>query len=61
MFDEDIEIRKKKAVFSPANLEKMSIDEINDYMDDLDDEIYRCKKDIVKKKSHMESASSFFR
>lgn len=59
MFDDDLEPRKPKKTLK--NLEPMSIDELNAYINDMKEEIARTEAEITRKKSHMTAASSLFK
>lgn len=59
MFDDDLEPRKPKKTLK--NLEPMSIDELNAYINDMKEEIARTEAEINRKKSHMTAASSLFK
>jgi len=61
MFDDDCQPAKSKELFTPINLENLSIDEIKNYIDELKSEIIRCDNDIENKKKHMDIASSIFK
>jgi len=45
----------------PRDLENLSIDELNDYINDLKAEITRVEGDIDKKKTSQDAASSIFK
>jgi len=57
--DED-ELPRPKLVVT-RNLERMSIDELNDYIAELEAEIARVRADIKKKQSVMAAGDAFFR
>ncbi len=59
MFDDENEPRKKPTSFK--NLERLSLDELDEYIVELKVEIVRVEEDIKKKKAKMEAASSFFK
>ncbi len=59
MFDEDLEPQKEKP--KPKNLENMSIDEMEAYIEDMKTEIIRVEEEIGRKKTHMDAASSAFK
>ncbi len=59
MFLDDLP-RPKTATF-PRNLENLSIDELQAYIQDLEEEIERVKQDIGKKRASIEAAAAFFR
>lgn len=56
---EDLEPRKTKP--KPKNLEPLSVDELNEYIRELEAEIERVKADISKKQAHMNAAAAFFK
>ena len=45
----------------PKDLEPMSLNELKEYIEGLQDEIVRAEAEITRKKAHMESASSVFK
>lgn len=59
MFDDDLDPKTKKA--ARKNLEPMSIDELEHYIDSMHAEIERVRAEIAKKKAHQQAASSFFK
>lgn len=59
MFDDALEPRKKQATLK--NLEPMSVDELQHYVEELKAEIVRAEADIAKKKAYASAASSFFK
>ena len=59
MFDEDLEPRKQKS--APKNLENMSVDELEEYIEELKAEIVRVEDDIDKKKGSLAAADSVFK
>lgn len=59
MFLDDLP-RPKTDTF-PRNLENLSIDELQAYIQDLEAEIERVKQDIGKKRASIEAAAAFFR
>lgn len=59
MFDDEMEPRKKQAALK--NLEPMSVDELQHYVEDLKAEIARADAEISKKKAYASAASSFFK
>ena len=61
MFDEEIERPKVKAVFEPLNLENFSVDELEQYVADLESEVVRVKADMDKKKASAAAANAFFK
>ncbi len=59
MFDENLP--KKKSNDFPRNLEQLSVDDLNGYVDELKAEIDRVELDIQQKKASKDAASSFFK
>lgn len=59
MFDDDLEPQKKPE--KKKNLEPMSVDELENYIQDMKEEIARTEEEIKKKKAHMDAASSVFK
>jgi uncharacterized small protein (DUF1192 family) len=59
MFDE--ELPQKKEVSITRNLEPLSLDELAHYITELQGEITRTEAEIMRKKAHMDSASSIFK
>ncbi len=59
MFDEELETQKKTPKLK--GLEPMSIDELNNYIQEMTEEIERVKQEIGRKNAHMDAASSFFK
>ncbi len=59
MFDDDLDPKKKPSKLK--NLEPMSVDELQDYVEALKAEILRAEADIAKKKAYSQAASSFFK
>jgi len=58
MFD-DAPMKKEHNI--TRNLEPLSIDELTLYIKELNAEIARTEAEILKKKAHMDSASSIFK
>ncbi len=58
MFDDEDARKKPKSV---KDLEPLSLDELTQYIEDLEEEIVRTKAEIERKKAHMEAASSVFK
>lgn len=58
MFDEE-EFGKKPA--QKKDLEPFSLDELDDYVEQLKEEITRTQEEKKRKKAHMASASSVFK
>lgn len=59
MFEDDLDPRKPKKILKP--LDNYSIDELKEYIENLKSEIDRSEKEIIKKQTHMNAASSFFK
>lgn len=57
--DEDLEPRKKPATLRP--LDKMSVDELRDYIASMKVEIARVEAEIARKEAHRAAADTFFR
>ncbi|HKO08538.1 MAG TPA: DUF1192 domain-containing protein [Alphaproteobacteria bacterium] len=56
---EDLEPRKTKP--KPKNLDPLSVDELEDYIRELEAEIARVKGEIAKKSAHLNAAAAFFK
>lgn len=56
---EDLEPRKTKP--KPKNLDPLSVDELEDYIRELEEEIARAKGEIAKKSAHLNAAQAFFK
>ena len=56
---DDLEPRSKKP--QPKNLEKMSVDELEDYLAELEAEAERVRAEIAGKKDYLQGAQSFFK
>ena len=59
MLEEDLEPQKQTAKLK--NLEPMSIDELEAYIEDMKQEIVRTEQEIERKKAHIAAASSVFK
>ena len=59
MDTDDLEPQKKKPV--PRNLDIMSIEELNNYIDDMKTEIRRVEEKIAAKKAHLSAAAGLFK
>lgn len=59
MFDDDLDPKTKKP--KPRNLDPMSIEELEEYTEDLKAEIERVATEIAKKKAHKDAAASIFK
>lgn len=60
LFDDDMPT-PKKAVFTPADLEKLSIDELEAYIETLKGEIKRVQANIETKSNSKAAAEAFFK
>ena len=58
MFDDDLPGKKPP---QKRNLEPLSIDELEGYIDALGAEIERARGEIVRKQAHKSAADSFFK
>ena len=56
---DDLEPLKKKP--KPRDLDTMSIEDLNDYIADMETEIARVRAKINAKKSHAGAAAAFFK
>ncbi|MEX0807538.1 MAG: DUF1192 domain-containing protein [Dongiaceae bacterium] len=56
---EDLEPRKKQP--EKRNLERLSVDELHAYIEELREEIVRVEADIARKQSQFSVADSFFK
>lgn len=59
MFDDELEPQKQSPKLK--NLEPMSLDELQHYITEMQEEIKRAEAEIVRKKAHMDAASSVFK
>ena len=59
MLEEDLEPQKQSAKLK--NLEPMSVDELQAYIEEMKQEITRTEEEIKRKKAHMDAASSVFK
>ena len=59
MDDEDDIIRPKD--WKPRNLETLSIEQLEEYVAELEREILRVQADIAKKRAHISGAESLFK
>lgn len=59
IFDDDTEPKTKKKILKP--LDKFSIDELAEYIDDLKTEIIRAETEMGKKKKHMTAVDALFK
>lgn len=60
MFDEE-EIRPKTAGFTPRILDSLSVEELEEYITELQAEISRVQADIEGKKASISAAESVFK
>lgn len=58
MFDDELPLKKQVPV---KNLEPLSINELNAYIEELQAEIERVQADIKKKEAHKSAADTFFK
>ena len=58
--DEDLPIRKRTRL-EKLVLDTIGIDELRDYIGELNDEIARVEADIDRKQSHRSAADAFFK
>lgn len=58
IFDEDLEQKTKKS--KPKDLYDMSVDELREYIEKMQEEIARVEVEIEKKKKHKSSVDSLF-
>jgi len=56
-----IEFDEKTKVLKSINLDDFSIEDLNDYIDNLDSEIERAKVEINKREKTKEDAQKFFK
>ena len=59
MFDDDLDPQTKKT--KPKDLSVMSLEELQDYVQDLKNEIVRVEAEIDKKAAYSQQAESFFK
>jgi uncharacterized small protein (DUF1192 family) len=59
MDTDDLEPRSKKP--QKRNLEPMSVEELHDYIAELQAEIARVGEDIARKRKHLSAAESLFK
>lgn len=59
MDDDDLKPRKAKP--APRDLDPLSIEELNDYIAELEAEIERIRAHIAAKESHRSGAEAFFK
>lgn len=59
MFDDDLDPKTKR--LKPRSLDKLSIDDLQNYIADLKTEITRVEDDIAKKEAHKNAISNLFK
>ena len=59
--DDFLEIDEKKKTIKSLNLDDFSVEELTNYITQLDDEINRVKEEIVKKNNVIKEAKKFFK
>lgn len=59
MFDDDLDPKTKKP--KPRSLDKMSVEDLREYINDLKAEIARAEADIAKKQAHKDAAALLFK
>ena len=60
MFDEDLQKAKGDQVF-PRNLEDLSVEDLDEYIEELRSEITRVEQDRDKKKASVDAAAAIFK
>lgn len=58
MFDDDLDPRTKKPI--KKDLTKMSIEELEEYINAMKEEISRVEEEIKRKKAHRDAAAAAF-
>ena len=61
MFDDEIKIQPKRDQFVPCDLELLSVENMQDYIKELEAEIERVQKEIAKRGDHKAAAESVFK
>ena len=56
---DDLEPRKAKP--KPKNLDPMSVEDLQEYIEELKAEIRRVEENMAKKKAHLSAAASLFK
>ena len=56
-----IEIEEKKKTIKKLNLEDLSVEDLDKYIDELKEEIERVKIEFIKKSDSKEDAEKFFK
>lgn len=59
MFDDDLDPKTKR--LKPRSLDKLSVDDLREYIADLKAEITRVEDDISKKEAHKNAISNLFK
>lgn len=59
IFDEDTEPKNRKKTLKP--LDKLSVDELGEYLSDLRAEILRVEAEMGKKQKHLEAMDALFK
>lgn len=59
MFDDDLDPKTK--CLKPRSLDKLSVDDLREYITDLKAEITRVEDDISKKEAHKNAISNLFK
>ena len=59
--DDFLEIDEKKKTIKSLNLDDFSVEELTNYITQLEDEINRVKEEIVKKNNVIKEAKKFFK
>lgn len=55
------ELPKPKTEEFPRNLDRLSVDDLREYVSELEEEIERVKSDMKKKKDSGDAADAFFK
>lgn len=61
MLEEDDLPQRRKRRLEKLTLDLLGIDELNDYINELREEIGRVEADITRKQTHRSAADAFFR
>ena len=59
--DDFLEIDEKKKSIKSLNLDDFSVEELTNYITQLEDEINRVKEEIIKKNNVIKEAGKFFK
>ena len=59
--DDFLEIDEKKKTINPLNLDDFSVEDLNKYISELNNEISRAKEEINKKNKLKKEAQKFFK